>query len=198
MKIATDRLSAAENLAQRARLFKALGHPSRLLILNLIRMRPRHGEELAAILNLKAATVSHHLSQLTKAGLLQSQRDQYYQVYSLRDDILATTLGDMATLPQPQLAATLETDAYRKKVIDTFFEHGRLVQIPAQLKKRQVVLDVIVEEFEPERDYAEIEVNRILLEFHEDVAALRRELVSNRLMERDHGIYRRLMHLDAD
>ena len=33
-------------------------------------------------------------------------------------------------------------DAYRKKVIDTFFQYGRLKQIPVQLKKRQVILIV--------------------------------------------------------
>ena len=73
-----------ENLAVRAEFFKALGHPARLLILNLIRMKPRHGEELAVILHLNPATISHHLSKLTDAGLLVSRKDQYYQVYSLR------------------------------------------------------------------------------------------------------------------
>jgi len=34
-----------------------------------------------------------------------------------------------------------------------------------------------VKEVEPEHAYTEIEVNRILLEFHEDVATLRRGLI---------------------
>ena len=46
-----------ENLEARARLFKALGHPTRLLILNLIKQKPRHTEEMAAILNLQPATI---------------------------------------------------------------------------------------------------------------------------------------------
>lgn len=185
--------TAAHDLDGRATLFKALGHPTRLLILNLIKIKPRHGEELAEILNVKPATISHHLAQLVNANLLQSEKDQYYRIYTLRTDLLQQTLAEMVTLPQPQLSANLETDAYRKKVIDTFFRYGRLTHIPAQLKKRQVILDLIVEEFEPERDYTEIEVNRILLEFHEDVATLRRELVGEKLMERERGIYRRLV-----
>ena len=52
-----NKVAAEQNLAKRADLFKALGHPVRLLIINLIKMQPRHGEELAAILKLKAATV---------------------------------------------------------------------------------------------------------------------------------------------
>ena len=88
--------------------------------------------------------------------------------------------------------AQVEEDAYRKKVLNTFFRHGRLTQIPAQLKKRLIILEKIVQEFEPEQAYSEHQVNQILLEFHEDVASLRRGLVSNGLMEREQGVYRRV------
>ena len=44
------------NLAARANLFKALGHPATLLILNLAKIKPRHGQELAEILRLNPAT----------------------------------------------------------------------------------------------------------------------------------------------
>jgi ArsR family transcriptional regulator len=181
-----------ENLEARAELFKSLGHPTRLLILNLVAMRPRHGEELAAILKLKPATISFHLAKLTNVGLLSSRKDQYYQVYSLVGDPLDKTLGEVVELPQSWLAVGVEEDAYRKKVLRTFFKHGRLTQIPAQLKKWQVILEKLVEEFEPERRYTELEVNRILLEFHEDVAALRRDLVDLGYMEREGGIYWRV------
>ncbi len=177
------------NLEARAELFKALGHPARLLMLNLIRVRPRHGEELAAILNLNPATISHHLGRLAAAGLLSQRRDQYYTVYTLVDDLLSVPLGEMIALPQQGVQAGAEVDAYRQKVLKTFFRHGRLVQIPAQLKKQQVILERLRDEFEPGRRYSEQEVNRILLEFHEDVAWLRRALVDHRLMQRERGIY---------
>jgi ArsR family transcriptional regulator len=183
-----------ENLEARAELFKSLGHPTRLLILNLVAMRPRHGEELAAILKLKPATISFHLSKLTNVGLLNSRKDQYYQIYSLVGDPLKKTLGEVVELPQPGLMAGVEVDAYRKKVLRTFFKHGRLTQIPAQLKKWQVILEKLVEEFEPEHRYTELEVNRILLEFHEDVATLRRDLVDLGYMDRESGIYWRVIH----
>ena len=181
-----------ENLEARAELFKSLGHPARLLILNLVAMRPRHGEELAAILKLQPATISFHLAKLTNVGLLSSKKDQYYQMYSLVGDPLIKTLREVVELPQPWLMAGVEEDAYRKKVLRTFFKHGRLTQIPAQLKKWQVILEKLVEEFEPERRYTELEVNRILLEFHEDVATLRRDLVDLGYMDRESGIYWRV------
>ena len=185
-----SKMSAERNLEMRAALFKALGHPVRLLILNLVKMRPRHTEELAEILLLKPATVSFHLSQLSKAGLLESQKQQYYQVYSLAGDVLRKPLSDLVFLAQPELAAEVEEDAYRAKVLQTFLRRGRLTQIPAQLKKQQIILEKLAEEFEPERAYTEREVNQILVEYHDDVAALRRGLVSHGLMKRAKGIYR--------
>jgi ArsR family transcriptional regulator, arsenate/arsenite/antimonite-responsive transcriptional repressor len=177
----------------RAQFFKALAHPVRLLILNLVKIKPRHGEELAAILNLNPATVSHHLSILSEAGLLQTQKDQYYQVYSLVDQALQKSLSEVVHLPQPGMSGEVKEDAFRDKVLNTFFVHGRLKQFPAQLKKRQVVLEHIVREFEPQRSYTEQEVNRILVDFHEDVASLRRGLIELGLMERSKGIYSRVM-----
>lgn len=186
-----SKTNAERNLEARAALFKALGHPVRLLILNLVKIQPRHTEELSTILLLKPATVSFHLSQLHAAGLLESRKDQYYQIYSLAGDLLRRPLSDIVFLAQPELAAEVEEDAFRKKVLETFFRNGRLTQIPAQRSKQQIILAKLAEEFEPDRDYAEREVNRVLVEFHDDVAALRRGLVSEGLMTRSEGIYRR-------
>jgi hypothetical protein len=69
---------------------------------------------------------------------------------------------------------------------------GRLVGIPAQRKKRQIIFEEIVEQFEPEKEYAEREVNIILLDFHDAMAALRRGLIEFGLMERTtNGVYTR-------
>lgn len=187
-----------ENLAARAQLFKALGHPVRLLILNLVQMKPRHGEELATILNLKPATISHHLAKLTEVGLLQSRKDQYYQVYSLISDVLDKTIAEVVRLPQPGLTAEVEEDAYRKKVLKTFLKRGRLTNIPAQLKKRLIIFEHLAEEFEPGRKYPEREVNQILVEYHEDIATMRRALVEHRLLQRDRGVYWRTPSVDQE
>ncbi len=184
--------AAQENvLDARAQIFKALGHPARLLILNLLNIKPRHGEELAAILRLNPATISHHLALLQEAGFLKTSKDQYYQVYSLDEASLQKTLAEMIQLPRPGLEGQVKEDAYRDIVLKTFFRQGRLAQIPAQLKKRQIVLERIAQEFEPGQAYSEQQVNQVLVEFHDDVASLRRGLVEMDLMERSQGIYTR-------
>jgi biotin operon repressor len=178
-------------LEERADFFKALGHPTRLLILHLARIKPRHGEELAAILKLNPATISHHLNKLADAGLLTAKKEQYYQMYSPVEGIMNRTLEELARVDGGSSEGNMETDAYRSKVLQAFFKHGRLTQIPSQRKKRQVVLEKLLEEFEPERDYHDLEVNRILLEFHDDVATIRREFVMTGLMDRTRNTYRR-------
>lgn len=112
-------------------------------------------------------------------------------MYSLVGDVLKKPLGEVIRLTQPSLTDEVETDAYKQKVLRAFIKRGRLVRLPAQLKKLQVILELIVQEFEPEREYMEKEVNFILLDFHEDVATLRRSLVEHNLMTHNGGIYRR-------
>lgn len=180
-----------EDLEARADLLKSLGHPARLLIVNLILAKPRHGEELAMILGLNPATISHHMSLLAGAGLIQARKDQYYQTYSMVPGSLDRTLSEIVRPGRPGALPGAAVDAYRNKVLRTFFRRGRLVSIPAQLKKRQVILERIAQEFEPGRDYSERDVSLVLLDFNDDIATLRRGLIEHRLMRREHGVYRR-------
>jgi hypothetical protein len=75
------------------------------------------------------------------------------------------------------------------RVLRAFVRNGRLISIPAARSKRLVVLDLVAQEFEPGRRYSESTVNLILGRFHADVAALRRYLVDEGLMERERGEY---------
>ncbi|WP_151081637.1 DUF2087 domain-containing protein [Nocardioides cynanchi] len=68
-------------------------------------------------------------------------------------------------------------------------EDGRLTTIPAKHAKLLVVLDHLAQEFEPGRTYPEAEVNEVLARFHPDYAALRRYLVENDFMTREHNVY---------
>ncbi len=180
------------SLEQRADFFKALGHPSRVLIVNLCRQKSRHTEELASILSITPATVSHHLKLLETAGILEGIKDGYYQNYTVKKAVLEQTLAALVSLQEVQLEQNTETDGFRLKVLNTFLKRGRLKAIPAQRKKRDIILEKILESFEFDHDYPEREVNLILSEFHEDFFTLRRELVGAGLMTREKGIYSRI------
>ena len=49
---------------------KALADPVRREILEILKKGPKSAGEIAHVLDLKGATVSYHLSQLNKAGLI--------------------------------------------------------------------------------------------------------------------------------
>jgi len=76
------------------------------------------------------------------------------------------------------------------KVLQSFFDgSGRLLQIPAKRSKRLIVLDRLAQEFAPGHTFDEPEVNRRLRAFHDDVASLRRYLVDEEFLSRQHGWY---------
>ena len=82
-----------------------------------------------------------------------------------------------------------DLDRAAAKVLRTFVQDGRLVQIPAQHAKRLVILEWLSQEFEPGRRYSEAMVNLVLGRFHADTAALRRYLVDEGFLDRDAGEY---------
>ena len=180
------------SLEQRSDFFKALGHPSRVLIVNLCRQKARHTEELASILSITPATVSHHLKLLETAGILEGIKEGYYQNYNVKKDVLEQTLAVLVSLQEVQLEQNSETDGFRLKVLNTFLKRGRLRAIPASRKKRDIILEKLLEAFEFDQEYPEREVNLILSEFHDDFFTLRRELIGAGLMTREKGIYSRI------
>jgi ArsR family transcriptional regulator, arsenate/arsenite/antimonite-responsive transcriptional repressor len=73
-----------------ARRFKALADPQRVKIVNLLATSPEPVCvcELTEPLGLSQPTVSHHLKQLVRAGLLDRERRGTWAYYSLRPDAL--------------------------------------------------------------------------------------------------------------
>ena len=75
------------------------------------------------------------------------------------------------------------------RVLRAFVRDGRLISIPSVHSKRLVVLDWLVQRFEPGRRYPEPMVNLVLAQVHPDTAALRRYLVDNEFLSRASGEY---------
>ncbi|MDP1544711.1 MAG: metalloregulator ArsR/SmtB family transcription factor [Anaerolineales bacterium] len=169
--------------------FKALSDANRLKIIGLLARQPYSVEELAVLLNLKASTVSHHLSKLAKVGLVSAKTDSYYNVYQL--DEQALELKSRSLFSQENLAASVadvDADAYDNKVVKDFVrKDGGLKTIPAQRKKLEAILRYVVKAFEVNKRYSEKKVNEILSGYHADYASLRRELVGAGIMKREGG-----------
>jgi len=167
--------------------FKALADSNRLKIVGLLADKPYSVEELAALLNLKPSTVSHHLSRLTKAGLVIMTSESYYSVYQLDRSTLEERSRSVFSQEElSTVASEVDADAYDNKVIKDYTKRdGSLKTIPAQRKKLEAVLRHVVKSFDIGKRYSEKRVNEILSKHHEDTATLRRELIGYRLMERE-------------
>ncbi len=80
---------------------------------------------------------------------------------------------------------------YPDRLAEPFFNSdGTLKSIPAQRKKRVAVLQLLLLHFEPNRVYAESEVNEIIRRFHTDVCTIRREFIMEKMMVRAGGKYK--------
>mgnify|MGYP000144444876 CR=1 FL=1 len=168
-------------------IFKALADSSRLKIVGLLAQQPYSVEQLAALLDLKPSTVSHHLARLSEVGLVSARAESYYNVYQLDKGVLEETTRRIFSSEQiSAVTADVDLEAYDRKVVNDFTRpDGRLSDIPAQRKKREAILRHVVKAFEPGKRYSEKQVNEILSGFHADTATLRRELVGYKLMERE-------------
>lgn len=66
--------------------FKALSDTRRRQVLELLLEGPHAAGDIAARFDITAATVSHHLSQLKKAGLVRVTRSGTFLYYELEPD----------------------------------------------------------------------------------------------------------------
>jgi DNA-binding transcriptional ArsR family regulator len=82
--------------------FKVLGNESRLKILGLLANQERSVGELAALLELREPTVSHHLSTMKELGLVNVRAEGNTRIYWLDVKFLESMSKDI--LSQAQLA----------------------------------------------------------------------------------------------
>jgi ArsR family transcriptional regulator len=74
---------SSELATSAAEIFKAMGHPSRLILIDALRDGERCVCELAPLVPGNLSTVSRHLSQLKHAGLVDDRREGQRIYYRL-------------------------------------------------------------------------------------------------------------------
>lgn len=166
--------------------YKAMADRSRLEIVGLLSRRPVSVGELAELLDLREATVSHHLSRLREVGLVDVAVDGTTRRYSLDSTRLDQMSRAILASRTEDVARAEEHDA---AVMRSFVDGDRLLEIPAKRSKRDVILHWLVQRFPPEERMGESEVNDLIARSHEDTAWLRRELVGAGLLRRQRGTY---------
>ena len=171
---------------EKLEILKLLADKTRLDILNALMKEDSYVEKIACDLSITPATICYHLKKMESAGMVKCSRSQFYMIYSLNKEIFNMPLMELVKNDTP-----LENseDKYKKEVISNFFKFGKLVSIPTQRKKREIVLSEIVKSFENGKIYCEKEVDEIIHRFHEDHCTIRREMIGCGLMKRENGKY---------
>ncbi|HLI07867.1 MAG TPA: metalloregulator ArsR/SmtB family transcription factor [Ktedonobacteraceae bacterium] len=173
--------------------FKVLADENRLKILGLLANRELSVEELAALLELRAPTVSHHLAKLKELGFVSMRSEGNTHIYRLDAEALRnSSRGLLSSEKMASLVEDVEGDAWERKVLRDFFDGTHLKEIPASRKKRAAILRWLAKQFEPGVMYKEAQVNEILQRHHPDASFLRRELIAEKLMQREGGLYWRV------
>lgn len=178
-----------EQFTRLLQFFQVFSNESRLRLIGHLANGERSVGELAQLLNLKEPTVSHHLAELKGLGLVEARAEGNLRIYRLNTRVLETISKDI--FAQPNLAALVPRSELSEdeRILRTWVKNGRLVDIPAQEKKKQVVVRWLAEQIDPERRWTEREFNQWLAQFNEDYATLRRYLVDGGYMARENGIY---------
>jgi hypothetical protein len=190
---------------------RALVDAQRLRMLARLAAGPTDAATIAAELHQPLSGIRRHLDTLRRAGLVEARPGEPGRFGARLDRVgeLALALaalqaeadgrpigaeGEWPHDGEPP-AATVERlglTAEERKVLRSYLVDGRLATIPAQGRKRQVILRFLVERvFTEDRTYPETEVNQRLALFHPDVASLRRYLVDGGLVQRAAGVYAR-------
>jgi DNA-binding HxlR family transcriptional regulator len=171
-------------------IMKALADQSRLAIINSLLEQPQYVEEIASRHALAQSTVSFHLRKLEQAGLVTRMKEQYYAMFQAKEEIFATTLRELVSAPPAgKELQDGRISEYRRKILETFFRGGKLVQLPAQKKKRLVILDKFAQMFTPGRRYSEQEVTALIAPLYQDYCTIRRLMVDEGLIMRDQSGY---------
>jgi len=161
---------------------KALSNVDRLRIIGVLSQSGATRDEIISRLSLPLREVFNHLAFLEHVGMV-SQKDGLYE---LQPDHLEKLARSQLAVERPTYVPAPELDSKSRKVLKAYLNaDGSIKQVPLQPAKLRVILDYLVQAFEPNVNYTEKEVNTIIKRFNEDFSGLRRDLIDAGLLARE-------------
>jgi ArsR family transcriptional regulator len=90
--------TTAPSVEERALVFKAIGDPTRVRIIELLRAQTDEitGTEIAEHVGVSLALLCHHSSVLIDAGLVTKRKEGQTSYWALNREALASALGSLA------------------------------------------------------------------------------------------------------
>ncbi len=165
------------------RLLGLLAEPDRLRVVAALALGAGTVGEIRAATGQDVRTSMTALARLVAGELVRETEGGY--------ELVADALRGAAADAAPSAPADDHgvTDPPSASVLRTFLSGGRLVSVPAQRAKRRIVLEHVVSVFEVGRRYPERDVDALIRAFYDDYALIRRALIDEDLLGRDHNVY---------
>lgn len=165
-------------------LARLLAENDRRLVFATLVLSPCPRSAVAEAAGLPQRQAITALDRLIEAGLVAVDESGLCQV----DD---AAIVEMVRSEAPPAAPSEHGDEPVEvaAILDKAIVDGRLAAWPAKRSKRLVVLDWLVQGFEPGLRYKEQQVNLKLRQFTDDVATMRRYLVDDGFLDRADGVY---------
>lgn len=91
----------------KAELFKALGHPARIRVLEVLSEGEHSVGEIQPLVGIESSHLSQQLGVLRRAGLVTTRKDGASVIYSLADPLLA----DLLAVAKQLLISSLDHNA---------------------------------------------------------------------------------------
>jgi hypothetical protein len=166
-----------------ADLLRLLLDPDRLAVAGALASRAMTTKEVVDATGRSQRVVLTAIGDLRAAGLVAVGGEDYaIDTAALRD--AARAAADLDVPMDPIIGYGMTAD--EQAILRRFFSGRTLTEIPANRAKRQVLLQRLALDFDVGRRYTEREVNDVLFAFHPDWSTLRRYLVDEGFLDREH------------
>ena len=110
------KLNLNKSYEARANIIKAMAHPSRLYIIDMLVKRPMSVGELTGMIGADTSTVSKHLSVLKNAGIVEDEKKGTNVFYTLKTPCILNFIGCIEDVIESNTRTHLEIlDCCRKR-----------------------------------------------------------------------------------
>ncbi len=128
---------------------KALGHEYRLELLELVAQRERSVEALTRLTGLPVGSVSQHLQQLRRCGLVAARKDGKHVLYSLADEQVLHLVSSLRSVAERNVAEV-------QQLVEQYFAEDQSLDVlsPEALLERLRSGEVTLIDVRPPEEYA--------------------------------------------
>ena len=92
-----DRMQTKVKVAEKEKIFKALGDANRLIIMDLLKGTELSAGRILQQVKMGQSTLSHHMKILCDSGIVNARKDSRWVYYTINSDVVkqisADTLG---------------------------------------------------------------------------------------------------------